>query len=106
MPIAVFGARAQSKLIAPRVAEAPGEDTSTSPEESGAKVRRAASPITMFLYILVAMVMLLFVTAVVIAYVAFSNSSLSISLISVMTLIVGVIPVILKAVSYLRGDRG
>ncbi|KFG01311.1 hypothetical protein IQ62_08640 [Streptomyces scabiei] len=104
VPITLFGARAQSKLI-PRGADAPGEDTSTSREESGAKVRRAVSPITTVLYILMAVTALLVGTAGLLVYLVITKSSTAISMPAVMALMVGALLVIMRLVSTLRGDR-
>ncbi|WP_086800304.1 hypothetical protein [Streptomyces caniscabiei] len=104
VPIALFGARAQSKLI-PRGADAPGVDTATSREESGAKVRRAVSPTTTTLYILMALTTLLIGVAGFLVYLAITESPASVPMPAVIALMVGAALIAMKLARTLQGDR-
>ncbi|WP_330346666.1 hypothetical protein OG858_47000 (plasmid) [Streptomyces europaeiscabiei] len=104
VPIAVFGARTQSKLIAPSVAEASIEDAPPSRERQEVKRGAEVRSLTALYAMLAATIVLLLAAVVSVAYLVLDRSifmSLSVALSSV----AGMAFTLLIYLYRLRSDR-
>lgn len=105
VPIALFGARAQSKLTAPSGSEAPAGDATTSREGQRAKRRVGISPISFVLYAMFTMVLVVLGVAVLMVLMVFKVSLSGPVIIAVTAAVCSIPTVVLSVMTYLGRDR-